>query len=223
MTPQCHPNDIVMRDVLSIMMSKVKQGEWTMNQPELGIAIADLRTQKGMTQEKLAEYCEVSKRTIQRIENGEVEPRAFTLNNLSNIFEFDFLGKNTNNEAIWLTALHLSSAFSTVLVPLWIWSWKKNHSYKINQHGRQVLNFQITVILILFAALFFFFIMLAGAVFLEKNSQGGGDIIYTIMVILGMLPIPVMGIFSVFQGVINASRALSDKPIHYRFSIPFVK
>ena len=44
-----------------------------MNQPDLGLKILELRQQKGLTQEKLAEYCEVSARTIQRIENGEVD------------------------------------------------------------------------------------------------------------------------------------------------------
>lgn len=48
-----------------------------MNQSDLGLKITELRQQKGFTQEKLAEYCEVSTRTIQRIESGEVEPRAF--------------------------------------------------------------------------------------------------------------------------------------------------
>ena len=33
-----------------------------MNQPDLGLKIVELRQQKGLTQEKLAEYCEVSTR-----------------------------------------------------------------------------------------------------------------------------------------------------------------
>ena len=39
-----------------------------MNQPDLGLKVIELRQQKGMTQEKLAEYCEVNTRTVQRIE-----------------------------------------------------------------------------------------------------------------------------------------------------------
>ena len=50
-----------------------------MNQPNLGLKVAELRQQKGLTQEQLAERCEVSARTIQRIESGEVDPRAYTL------------------------------------------------------------------------------------------------------------------------------------------------
>ncbi len=194
-----------------------------MNQPDLGMTIADLRIQKGLTQEKLAEYCEVSKRTIQRIESGEVEPRAFTLNNLSNILEFDFTEENTHNEAMWLTALHLSCALGVVFIPLWIWSRKKKHSYKINQHGRQVLNFQITITLTLFATLFFVIILLSGVVFLEETGRGASDLFYTGLSLLAAFPFILIGMFSIYQGVVNASRALSDKPIRYRLSIPILK
>lgn len=44
-----------------------------MNQPYLGLKVSELRQQKGLTQEQLAERCEVSPRTIQRIESGEVD------------------------------------------------------------------------------------------------------------------------------------------------------
>jgi transcriptional regulator with XRE-family HTH domain len=80
-----------------------------MNQPDLGIKVAELRQQKGLTQEQLAERCEVSPRTIQRIECGEVDPRLYTLQCLSEVLEFDFCVENTAKENLWLTLLHLSS------------------------------------------------------------------------------------------------------------------
>lgn len=46
---------------------------------DTGKLIKELRLKKGMTQEELAAKTEVSSRTIQRIENGEVDPRAYTL------------------------------------------------------------------------------------------------------------------------------------------------
>jgi len=77
-----------------------------MKQPDLGLKVSELRKEKGFTQEQLAEVCEVTPRTIQRIESGEVEPRAFTRNSLSNVLEFD-LGKNDiENERFWVAALH---------------------------------------------------------------------------------------------------------------------
>ena len=125
-----------------------------MNQPDLGLKVTELRQQKGLTQEQLAERCEVSPRTIQRIENGEVDPRVYTIHCLGEVLEFDFGEENTSNENLWLAGLHISSIFVILIIPLLLWSWKKNQSYKIDQQGRQVLNFQITMTLMLFAAAF---------------------------------------------------------------------
>jgi transcriptional regulator with XRE-family HTH domain len=112
-----------------------------MNQPDLGVKVAELRQQKGLTQEQLAEQCEVSPRTIQRIESGEVDPRAYTLQCLSKALEFDFATEISSNENLWLALLHLSSIICIIIIPLLLWSWKKSQSYKINQQGRHVLNF----------------------------------------------------------------------------------
>ncbi|WP_105070122.1 helix-turn-helix domain-containing protein [Nonlabens arenilitoris] len=53
-----------------------------MNQPELGNYIAQLRKEKGLTQEELVELCNINVRTIQRIENGDVTPRSYTVKNI---------------------------------------------------------------------------------------------------------------------------------------------
>jgi transcriptional regulator with XRE-family HTH domain len=50
-----------------------------MKQPELGRKIAELRKAKGYTQEELVEKCNLSVRTLQRIESGEVLPRTHTI------------------------------------------------------------------------------------------------------------------------------------------------
>ncbi len=50
-----------------------------MTQPELGKKIAELRKSKGFTQEELVEKCNLSVRTLQRIESGEVAPRSYTI------------------------------------------------------------------------------------------------------------------------------------------------
>jgi transcriptional regulator with XRE-family HTH domain len=50
-----------------------------MTQPELGRKIAELRKARGLTQEELVEKCNLSVRTLQRIESGEVSPRSYTL------------------------------------------------------------------------------------------------------------------------------------------------
>jgi transcriptional regulator with XRE-family HTH domain len=50
-----------------------------MKQPELGMQLGILRKEKNLTQEELVEKSNVSVRTIQRIENGEVFPRTSTV------------------------------------------------------------------------------------------------------------------------------------------------
>ena len=196
-----------------------------MKQPELGIKVAELRQQKGLTQEKLAELCEVSSRTIQRIESGEVDPRAYTIQCLNAALEYDFGVENTSNENLWLTILHLSSTFSIPIIPLLLWSWKKEQSLKIDQHGRQVLNFQITTTLTLFAAVFLLMALPVALVVMDEygftNFQSNSS--FMLLTLLTPIPLILIGIFCAFQGVINAMRTLSDKPIHYPLSIPFVR
>lgn len=50
-----------------------------MKQPDLGRKISDLRLSLGLTQKELADKCNFSLRTIQRIEAAEVNPRSFTV------------------------------------------------------------------------------------------------------------------------------------------------
>ncbi len=196
-----------------------------MNQPYLGQKITELRQLKGLTQEQLAEKCEVSTRTIQRIEGGEVDPRAYTLHCLSEALGFDFAEQNASHEHIWLTILHLSSIFCMLIVPLLLWSWKKNQSLKIDTQGRKVLNFQITMTLLLFAAACLLLALPVGLVAMDEagltNLESGPG--FMLLTISAPLPLILIGIYCTILGVLNAMRALSDKPIHYPLSIPFVK
>mgnify|MGYP000211449017 CR=1 FL=1 len=57
---------------------------------DLGDKIKSARTQKGITQKELAEETGLTERTIQRIENHEVEPSVYSLNKISEILSFDF-------------------------------------------------------------------------------------------------------------------------------------
>jgi len=202
-----------------------------MNQPDLGLKVAELRQQKGLTQERLAEMCEVSLRTIQRIESGEVDPRAYTVHCLGTALEFDFGEENTTHEDVWLAALHLSSIFCVLLIPLLLWSWKKNQSYKIDQQGRQVLNFQITMTLLLFAGLFILFVGLPVLFVLMMTlvvvtQEGAWNFLWVVLAIVNTVDVfafILIGFFCLYQGAVNTIRALSNKPIHYALSIPFVK
>jgi uncharacterized Tic20 family protein len=196
-----------------------------MNQPQLGLKVSELRQQKGLTQEQLAERCEVSARTIQRIESGEVDPRVYTLHCLGEVLEFDFGADDTSGENVWLTLMHLSSILCILIIPLLTWSWKKNKSYKIDQQGRQVLNFQITMTLMLFATAFLLAIFPTALIFMGEQTVEAIENSTTFLLVTLCLPMPLVliGFFCTYQGVVNALRALSDRPIHYALSIPFVK
>jgi uncharacterized Tic20 family protein len=193
-----------------------------MNQPDLGLKIAELRQQKGLTQEKLAESCDVSTRTIQRIESGEVEPRSFTRNSLSNILEFDLGKESSQNENLWLTLLHLSSVVCIVIIPLLLWSWKKDQSYKIDRQGRAVLNFQITITFVLFACMLILIVIPSVLISALQLDQQSG-ILGNLLTVLPPLPILFIALFTAYQGVVNAFRALTDQSVRYPLSIPFVR
>ena len=202
-----------------------------MNQPDLGLKVAELRQQKGLTQERLAELCEVSLRTIQRIESGEVDPRAYTVHCLGSALDFDFGEPNTTHESLWLAALHVSSILNIVLIPLLLWLWKRSQSYRIDQQGRQVLNFQITMTLVLFAGLFLVLfgqpVIFVGMLALEGvTQQPGWELLWVVLAIvdaIGIFLFVAIGFYCLFQGTMNTVRSLTDKPTHYALSIPFVK
>lgn len=61
-----------------------------MKQPLLGIKITELRKQKGLTQEELVDLCNINVRTLQRIENGEVSPRSYTIKTILSALDQDY-------------------------------------------------------------------------------------------------------------------------------------
>ena len=62
----------------------------SMKQPELGSRITELRKKHNLTQEELVDLCNVSVRTIQRIESGEVIPRTSTVRVILDALNEDF-------------------------------------------------------------------------------------------------------------------------------------
>ena len=60
-----------------------------MEQPSLGKKIVELRKAKRLTQEELVEKCNISIRTIQRIEAGDVTPRDYTIKAIFTALEYD--------------------------------------------------------------------------------------------------------------------------------------
>ena len=181
-----------------------------MDAKELGLKIQELRKQKGMTQEDLAEKTGLSVRTIQRIESGEVDPRSYTLNQIAEALEVEItdLTAEPDNEKPgipesekrkWLTWLHLSGLFVLLIPPLIIWVLKKDEIPEMDRHGRDVMNFQISMWIYLFAGAMMIFLA------------------------IGILVLPLLGIFSTFVVIINTVRVTSGNSYKYPLSIPFLK
>ena len=71
----------------------------------IGIVIREVRKQKGLTQLELSEETNISVRTIQRIENDEVEPSLYSLKRISEILEVDLLKIKNKNSMTFINKL----------------------------------------------------------------------------------------------------------------------
>ena len=172
------------------------------------------RKLKGYTQEDLSEKTTVGVRTIQRIEKGETQPHLQTIKLLAaglDIEVNDLLPiDNPNEETIqrkWMLLLHgipflgLIIPFGNILFPLFLWIHKANDNKVYDNHGRAIVNFQISVTLYLIISLVSFFIMPGFNFFFT-----GGIVLFTIIVMLR-----------------NISTSLNYSKCYYPLSIPFLK
>lgn len=61
-----------------------------MTKTDFGKKLFEIRNAKGLTQADLAKRCNITPRTVQRIEAGTVTPRAYTIQLISETLEYDF-------------------------------------------------------------------------------------------------------------------------------------
>lgn len=61
----------------------------------LGVRIRQLREEKNISQQVLADICNVPKSTIGRLERGEVNPTVKTLLKISSALNIEFIHKKT--------------------------------------------------------------------------------------------------------------------------------
>jgi transcriptional regulator with XRE-family HTH domain len=163
-----------------------------------GHYIREARMRKGMTQEELAMETGINIRTIQRIENGDVIPRSYSLRTIAGALGVDPVaiptGKAdipvTGNRAM-LVGLHLSGLL--LLPAVMIWYFEKDRVRGVDEHGADVINFQLSMLVILLPLLFVPFLAILLALF-------------TTVIVL-----------------INACKVILGKPYHYPMSISFLK
>jgi len=169
---------------------------------ETGKLIKELRIKKGMTQEELADKTEVSARTIQRIENGEVDPRAYTLQMIAKALEIDFSvftkdasiedkDLDIESERTWLALIHLSGVIPLFFPTIMIWNRKKADIKEMTEHYHAVIAFQSMIL---------FMCVLGLWGYIHTGIP---------MTIFGFLPI------GVFFSIWNALKVLNGKPYKY--------
>ena len=138
-----------------------------MNKNLLGLRIKELRKQKGMSQEFLAEESGLSLRTIQRIENGVTQPTGDSIKKLSNALNVtpnELMDWQIIEDSKALLLLNLSQfgflifPLLGVLLPLIIWISRKDKIKDIDRVGKSILNFQISWTLLLFIVIIGLFI-----------------------------------------------------------------
>ncbi len=177
---------------------------------KIGDYIREKRLQKGMTQEELAGKCDITVRTIQRIENGEVDPRSYTLQVIASALEIDFqelvnvdapiAGENhSSSGSFWLAMLHLSGILLLVFPPLIIWSLNKDKIADVRNHAMASINFQLSILLYI----------IIGAVLT--------------IVVIGIPILIFLGFYSSVIIIINTAKALNNDPYKYPLSIKFIK
>ena len=82
----------------------------------IGVVIKEIRKQKGLTQLELSEHANLSERTVQRIENHEVEPSLYSLKNIGDILEVDLVeikAKNSTTLTSEILGIHLNDLTMT--------------------------------------------------------------------------------------------------------------
>jgi len=134
---------------------------------ETGKLIKELRIKKGMTQEELAVKTEVSARTIQRIENGEVDPRAYTLQMIAKALNVEFSlfveneleekqesQKFDNNN--WSALIHLSGLIPLIVPTVVLWKRKKDKSKDLIHHFHAAISMQLCIWVISLAGLWIY-------------------------------------------------------------------
>ncbi|MDO9595593.1 MAG: DUF4870 domain-containing protein [Lutibacter sp.] len=121
----------------------------------------------------------------------------------------------TQNDKNYSSITHLSSfagwifPFGNVIAPLVLWIAKKNESAYIDNHGKAVVNFQLSLML-------YSFLLALLIIPITIFTLGLG----LIAVILGIIPVIILIIVSVISASIKATHG---EYYQYPFTIEFIK
>ena len=191
-----------------------------MNKNNLATRLKELRNQKGMSQEVLADESGLSLRTIQRIENGETNPTGDSLKRLSsalNVNPDELIDWAIKEDNRYLTFLNLSALtflffpMLGILVPFILWTSRKGKIKNINKLGKDLINFEITWTIILFFIPFLLFLI--SKIGLLENLT-----LSIIFIVIG-----VMYFINLIFILLNTLRISNEKDVMYYPQIKFLR
>ncbi len=196
---------------------------------ELAQRIKVLRNRKGFSQEELADKTGLSLRTIQRIENGETEPRGDSLKRLAAAFDVsadEITDWTIQEDKGFLMGLNLSALsfiifpLLGILIPLVIWITKKDKIKNGNEVAKELLNFQISWTMLLFIG----YISLIIWSFYKLNKMGDvSPSIVTSNIIAQFLFLGFLYSVNLILIVVNTIRINNDKSVFYHPKIRFIR
>ncbi len=112
---------------------------------------------------------------------------------------------DTRDQNMWAMLSHLSALagviipFGNIIGPLIIWMMKKDQYPAVNEHGKESLNFQISI-----------------TIYLVVSA-------ILIILLIGIVLMVVIGIFAVVMVIINAIKANDGQSVRYPITIRFIK
>ena len=185
-----------------------------MNTQSLSERLKYYRKSNGLSQEELSAKTNVTVRTIQRIENAEVNPHLNTVKLLAAALDIEVNEllplDNPKEETLkkkWLLLLHATPLLGifiplcNVLLPLFIWIHKREDNPVYDKHGIKVINFQITTLLLA---------ILAFVSLLTIEKWGFILFIATVPVCIGII-------------IFNIIYVLQKEKCYYPLSLPFLR
>ena len=185
-----------------------------MENQTLGNNLIYQRKLKGYSQEELSEKTEVTIRTIQRIEKGDVNPHLQTVKLLAAALSINvddlLILENPKEESIkkkWLLLMHGTPLlgfilpFCNVLFPLFLWIHKREDNSLYDEHGARIVNFHITVLIL-------YILSFVALITIEK---------WGFMFFILVIPICVLIVIA------NIIYAVKEHKCYYPLAIPFLK
>lgn len=198
-----------------------------MKQLNLSEKVKELWNKKGISQEALAKESGLSIRTIQRIENNESVPRGDALNRLAIV-----LNTNANNiidsvifeDKKYMIAMSLSPLgflffpLLGVLFPFILWKYKRNSIKGVNELGKSILNFELTLLILGIAYYAFFF---SGFYSKYVESIDFNNLTYYMLKVVS--PVLFLYLYNISMIIINTINATKEKKTKYMLSFNFIK